>query len=494
MGMRGKLAIAALLALLVAGCVTQTAPQEPAAPAPQPAAQPACGDGACNGAETNATCCADCGCAAGYSCTANSSSCLPGAERLQGFAVTSFGKMGEYTMKSDMSLTTTVRGKGSETTETNTSKVLSEINTPKQEAHESVEAGGIKADLYYLGNTTYMQLPDVGWVKDDTTYWEGMEKFHGVEKKLISQAKASYLGNGTVGGKPCHWVSLEVSEAAFDDLKRMIDEITGQDLQRLNYSIRVGEYSVCVSDEREEMLSERIHIGLNKTDGGAEKIITVSASYEYYYGEGFVYVPAAATSAIQIPTPYKIQREYCKKIDPTEPSVRSAAVNAIRTGDEGPLNTYQVIDMYEFVKSNIRYVSDPSRVELATYPYAPEEVLKDKAGDCDDQATLLASLVEAIGGTSRVVVNFDCSHAYTEVLVADSDAMMQGIVNDVLRRYPDKKGLAVHYYSENDGTKWLVLDPAGADYPGELHPACYSTNADNSWTERGSPYKVYSCK
>ena len=50
-----------------------------------------------------------------------------------------------------------------------------------------------------------------------------------------------------------------------------------------------------------------------------------------------------------------------------------------------------------WVQDNVRYVFDPREVE---YFQTPRRTLKDKAGDCDDQAILMSSLLESIGYTT----------------------------------------------------------------------------------------------
>jgi Transglutaminase-like superfamily len=77
--------------------------------------------------------------------------------------------------------------------------------------------------------------------------------------------------------------------------------------------------------------------------------------------------------------------------------------------------------LFEFVRSRVRYVRDVHEVETLT---APIFVLDRMCGDCDDKATLLASLYEAIGFPTRFVLagyngkNFE--HVYLQVLVRDA--------------------------------------------------------------------------
>ncbi len=64
----------------------------------------------------------------------------------------------------------------------------------------------------------------------------------------------------------------------------------------------------------------------------------------------------------------------------------------------------QIRDLQDWVQSHIRYVQDPTDdaggVELVQ---TPQKTLEYSAGDCDDQSTLLAALLSAIGHPARFV-------------------------------------------------------------------------------------------
>lgn len=72
--------------------------------------------------------------------------------------------------------------------------------------------------------------------------------------------------------------------------------------------------------------------------------------------------------------------------------------------------------LYQWVRSNIKYILDPVGVETVQ---DPEATLKVRAGDCDDHTVLLASLAMAVGIPARFVVigphrdRFE--HIYTEL-------------------------------------------------------------------------------
>lgn len=75
--------------------------------------------------------------------------------------------------------------------------------------------------------------------------------------------------------------------------------------------------------------------------------------------------------------------------------VRDAAIDAVyqfggRTHD--PLSQLRAI--YNFVRDRIMFVNDPADVE---WLQGPRNTLQVGAGDCDDRAVLLASMLRAIG-------------------------------------------------------------------------------------------------
>jgi transglutaminase-like putative cysteine protease len=74
-----------------------------------------------------------------------------------------------------------------------------------------------------------------------------------------------------------------------------------------------------------------------------------------------------------------------------------------------------------YVKSQIRYVNDPTTVELVQ---TPEKTLQYQAGDCDDQATLLAAMLDCTGHPCRfIAVGFnggDFSHVMTQTKISNS--------------------------------------------------------------------------
>jgi len=158
---------------------------------------------------------------------------------------------------------------------------------------------------------------------------------------------------------------------------------------------------------------------------------------------------------------------YCDKINPYNLEVRQVASEAIRQhpGSYSTVGIDQLLDIYDWVKSNIIYQNVP----LAGIPYAPSETLATKSGDCKNQAVLIASMIENIGGTAKVVIDTTCKHAYTIVYFASVGTDMQTYVNTISLHYG--ANLYVQWFIMNNGN-WMIFDTAGGLYPGNTLPEC----------------------
>lgn len=111
--------------------------------------------------------------------------------------------------------------------------------------------------------------------------------------------------------------------------------------------------------------------------------------------------------------------------------VRETALGIIGA-DSGWIS--QIRSLQGWVQNNITYVQDPTDdtggVELVQ---TPQKTLEYSAGDCDDQATLLAALLSSIGHPARfIAVGFGgqpLSHVLTQTKVASSGVDSQDWVS-----------------------------------------------------------------
>ena len=123
----------------------------------------------------------------------------------------------------------------------------------------------------------------------------------------------------------------------------------------------------------------------------------------------------------------------------------------------GRYNIYQICTLFDYVSNNIEYVPDPKEVEVWQ---APNETLKLGTGDCEDYAILMASLIEASGGNSRIYLTED--HAFAAVYVGGGTDE----IDTAIRKYYNTP-LTIYFISDQYGA-WLILDSVSGFYTGNL--------------------------
>jgi hypothetical protein len=174
---------------------------------------------------------------------------------------------------------------------------------------------------------------------------------------------------------------------------------------------------------------------------------------------------------------------YCDKFTPTEINVRTAASEAIRK-HPGAYSVNQLFDIYDWMKANVIYQNVPLDKSA---PYYPDETLRTKSGDCKNQAVLVASMVEAIGGRANVRIVPECLHAFPVVYIGNDTASLNATFKAIRAHYPDARNqsLSYRYWTiDNETQYWLIFDTAGAYYPGTTLDDCL--NATQS-------FEVYDC-
>lgn len=156
-------------------------------------------------------------------------------------------------------------------------------------------------------------------------------------------------------------------------------------------------------------------------------------------------------------------------IEPSNPTVRSLALNAIKSKHGGNYNVNQICDVYEYLYKHWTYVNDPN--SNSDYYAKASESARLMKGDCDDFAILMASCIEAIGGGSRVIIaessNGD-AHAYAEVYFAkdktDKDSKAKSLASkyhDTIYLHPDSSTNPTSYWLNLD---WSATHPGGKYY------------------------------
>ncbi|NOY93841.1 MAG: FHA domain-containing protein [Deltaproteobacteria bacterium] len=161
--------------------------------------------------------------------------------------------------------------------------------------------------------------------------------------------------------------------------------------------------------------------------------------------------------------------------DSTTPLTRNTAVQ-FAAGDQGPYHVEQVARIWNEVRGRWHYVNDPRGQEY--FARASESIANDYAGDCDDFAIVLAAMITAIGGESRVVMmdGPGGGHAYTEACIRDDpDAVRDRLATYYRDHRDDRLGRQrlreIHYRPSESCPVWLNLDwnagVPGGDYEAE---------------------------
>lgn len=163
----------------------------------------------------------------------------------------------------------------------------------------------------------------------------------------------------------------------------------------------------------------------------------------------------------------KIFKEINSKVDPDSTEVRTMAAASAKKYP-GPYNIYQICALFDDTKENIKYISDPRGEDIWS---APEETIALGAGDCDDYAILMASMIESIGGTSRIYMTD--THAFAAVYIGNDTKEIADAISNYYGSVP------VYSTSDSYGS-WLLLDPTSSLYAGGLPGG--TAPIENSWT------------
>jgi len=154
-----------------------------------------------------------------------------------------------------------------------------------------------------------------------------------------------------------------------------------------------------------------------------------------------------------------------KAIEPTNSIVRNYAVNLVKKYP-GVYNVPQICSIWYDLKENWRYVSDPRGQDY--FAPANETIKVGLAGDCDDFAILMASLIEAIGGGARVAFTLNAkqgNHAYCEVFIGNTEQEKERACASILVHPKVSPYILVNWHESKKSGYWLNLDWS-ADYPG----------------------------
>ncbi|VVB98800.1 Transglutaminase-like superfamily protein [uncultured archaeon] len=156
----------------------------------------------------------------------------------------------------------------------------------------------------------------------------------------------------------------------------------------------------------------------------------------------------------------------CDKIQSTSPTVRTLAASLVAP-TSGPWNDAQLISLFTWMKSNIYYVAHPTSDNTA------EETISMRQGDCEDQAVLIVSMVRSVGGSAKLIGDPSCNHAFAIVYLGSRNQYQQ-VANSLAFQYGSSR-LVHAWHDLTTDEYWLVVDPAGGAYVGDILTSCEFT-------------------
>jgi PKD repeat protein len=173
--------------------------------------------------------------------------------------------------------------------------------------------------------------------------------------------------------------------------------------------------------------------------------------------------PDGRPTAAKARTVDEIKKEINQKLNVGNHAVRDEGRRLIlEYPGDGTIS--QICSIYDYLVGNWSYARDTRGIEEFQYSNKSLEYGKGKfsgQGDCDDFSILLASLIESIGGTSRIVLAYGSmgGHAYTEVYLGKAegvDCKVDRMIKWLRNHY---KVTDINTHTDLDtGDVWLNLD------------------------------------
>lgn len=418
----------------------------------------------------------------------NTNTCVLNGTKILDKAKTNTHAESQYVMETDTYTETILRTNG-ETITKETEKTTLMVNKDTKETKTTTVSEGGTSVSYYSNNTLYFKEGDLWYKQRHDTYWDQQDRGRELEYNFLARAESISVAEDTFSGKEVYTLDFVFDESDEQFFFENVMALTMPEFKDLfpDADFNFRYLKIFVDKENLRIVGYNMSIDLLTRDT-FDISVRVDMLIKTTYTDVLITLPPATLYAEFIPTSVEMEKAYCRNINPRNDVVRSAAASAI-LNHPGPFDIDQVLDLYEFVWDEINYISDPSRPELEVLPYPSEKTLTDKSGDCDDQAVLLASLIESIGGSTRVAVNFDCQHAWTEVYLGSLRSYALDTVEYISDQYG---GESIKFWEDEYGDYWLILDPTGATIPGELYPDCV-ISYDGAWSQVGETYYMYSC-
>ena len=168
------------------------------------------------------------------------------------------------------------------------------------------------------------------------------------------------------------------------------------------------------------------------------------------------------------PTHYKFHKNYYvyfdkikKLVDPYD-SIIVQTANKASSGYGSGYNIAKVCAIFDYIKSNVKYVEDPEGKDMWNSP----STALSEGGDCEEFAMIMASMVIEQGGTARIYLTDN--HAFAAIYIGKD----LSILNCIDSYYHANLSYALF---EDKFGYWIVADTLSSFYLGGLPVGGYPT-------------------
>ncbi len=150
---------------------------------------------------------------------------------------------------------------------------------------------------------------------------------------------------------------------------------------------------------------------------------------------------------------------YYSKINKrVDPEATKDIVSNILANNSNVYSIQAVAEAFDWVRENIVYTDDAQ-----DYWQSASETLSWRSGDCEDQAILLASMINKLGGNARV--NVIDGHAFPSVYVGSDKSVLTNVSKAISSHYQTE--VPVNFLNDTTGY-WMIIDTTGFPYAGGL--------------------------
>jgi hypothetical protein len=228
--------------------------------------------------------------------------------------------------------------------------------------------------------------------------------------------------------------------------------------------------SVSIDSDESTDLGTLIFGAPLSTGQASYTMVVELAAYNYLMNAWYDYgkVPQGSSKNVNL-QPLETPSNYSLTVNPQDyyDSINSLVnfnevmpiVNEIRNESPGQFSVQQIVDAYSWMKQNIEYQLQDQWPNVS-------EVLSSRTADCKGQSILMASIVTALGGSTRIYIIED--HAFPAVFVATNATSFAKVKEDLANIYGSSEpNFHVAYILDRFGY-WLIIDPNGFPYCGGI--------------------------